>query len=91
MKRVKLTKKVKIEYFRNINIQSINDNNIFWKTIKPNFSDKNKTHNIILVDDGEIISDNTKIADIFNKYFVNIVKIHVYQKLVFQKNLGPRI
>ena len=36
----------------------------FWKTIKPNFSDKNQNHKIILVDDEEIISDNTKIADI---------------------------
>ena len=72
---VKLTKKVKIEYFRNINIQSIIDNKKFWKTIKPNFANKNKTHKIILVEGGEIICDNTKTADVFNDYFVNIVKV----------------
>ena len=72
---VKLTKKVKIEYFRNINIQSIIDNKKFWKTIRPNFANKNKTHKIILVEGGEIISDNTKTADVFNDYFVNIVKV----------------
>ena len=39
---VKLTKKVKREYFENLNINSVNDNKSFWKTIKPFFTDKNK-------------------------------------------------
>ena len=59
-----------------------------WKTIKPNFSDKIKTHKIILVDDGEIISDNTKIADIFNKYFVNIVKVLDIPEISLSKESG---
>ena len=71
---VKLTKKVKSDYFKNINIQSIIDNKNFWKTVKPNFSNKIKTGNIILLDDGKIISENTKIAEVFNDYFINIVK-----------------
>ena len=71
---VKLTKKVKTDYFRNINVQSIIDNKKFWKAVKPNFSNKIKTKKIILLEDGEIISDNTKIAEVFNDYFINIVK-----------------
>ena len=71
---VKLTKKVKTDYFKNINIQSIIDNKKIWKTVKPNFSNKIKTENIILLDDGKIISENTKIAEVFNDYFINIVK-----------------
>ena len=71
---VKLTKKVKTDYFKNINIQSIIDNKKIWKTVKPNFSNKIKTGNIILLDDGKIISENTKIAEVFNDYFINIVK-----------------
>ena len=71
---VKLAKKVKNDYFKNINIQSIIDNKKFWKTVKPNFSNKIKTGNIILLDDGKIISENTKIAEVFNDYFINIVK-----------------
>ena len=39
---VKLTKKVKREYFDNININSVNDNKTFWKTVKPFITDKNK-------------------------------------------------
>ena len=49
---VKLTKKVKREYFQNLNIKSINDNKTFWKTVKPFFSDKGNTdqRKIILVE-----------------------------------------
>ena len=67
---VKLTKKtVKIEYFKNINIQCIIDDKKLWKTLKPNFSNKIKTEKIILLEDGEIISENTKITEVFNDYF----------------------
>ena len=71
---VKITKKAKKDYFQNINIKSVNDNKKFWKTIKPNFSNKNKTQKIILVENGEILSENVKIAEVFNDYFINIVK-----------------
>ena len=71
---VQLTKKVKIEYYRNINIQSVMDNRKFWKTVKPNFTDKNKAQKIILVEDGEIISESTKNTEVLNDYFINIGK-----------------
>ena len=71
---VKLTKKAKSEYFKNINLNILNDNKTFWKTIKPIFSDKNKTHKILLVENGEIISDNKKMTEIFNDHFTNIIK-----------------
>ena len=71
---VKMTKKAKKEYFNNINIKSLNDNKRFWKIIKPNFTNKNKTQKIILVENKEIIKENKEIAEIFNNYFVNIVK-----------------
>ena len=72
---VKLTRKVKREYFENLNINSVKDNKTFWKTIKPNFTNKsNKSAKIILVENDEIISDNKKIAEIMNSYFVNITK-----------------
>ena len=71
---MKLTKKVKTEYFENINIQFIIDNKKFWKTVKPNFSNKIKTEKIILLKNGAIISENTKIVELFNDYIINIVK-----------------
>ena len=72
---VKLTKKVKREYFESLNINSITDNKKFWKAIKPHFSDKDKRNaKIILVENEDIISDNKNIAKTMNEYFVNITK-----------------
>ena len=74
--RVKLTKKVKREYFQNLKITSINDNKTFWKTVKPFFSDKgNKDQKkIILVENGEIIRNDKINATSFNNYFINITR-----------------
>ena len=72
---VNLTKKVKREYFANLNIKSINDNKTFWRTIKPFFTDKNKkSGKIVLVENNEIIMDNKYNADVMNDYFVNITQ-----------------
>ena len=51
------------------------DNKKFWKTVKPLFSDKVKAKTVIkLVENDAMIDDDPKIAQIFNEYFVNIVK-----------------
>ena len=72
---VKLTKKIKREYFEKLNINSVNDNKKFWNTIKPFFSDKNKkSGKIILVENNEIVMDNQMNAEIMNEYFVNITQ-----------------
>ena len=58
---VKLTKKVKREYFERLKINSANDNKIFWKTVKPFYTDKNKKNGkIVLAEDNRIITDNVK-------------------------------
>ena len=72
---VKLTKKVKREYFQKLDINYIKDNKMFWKTIKPLFSNKgSKSTKIILVENDEIVSDDKKTGEIMNEYFVNITK-----------------
>ena len=73
---VKLTKKVKREYFQNLKITSINGNKTFWKTVKPFFSDKgNKDQKKnILVENGEIIRNDKINAISFNDYFINITR-----------------
>ena len=40
---VKLLRKTKVEYFQNMNVNKVNDNKMFWKTMKPRFSNKCKT------------------------------------------------
>ena len=56
-------------------MNDINDNKIFWKIIKPTFTNKgNKTSKIILVEKDEILSDSTKVSEMLNDYFVNVTK-----------------
>ena len=72
---VRVTKKVKREYFENLNINFVNENKTFWTTVKHYFSNKNMKHSkIVLVENNEIISDNKKNAEIMNNYFVNITQ-----------------
>ena len=47
----------------------------FWQNVKPLFSNKVKAKTVIkLVENDAVIDDESKIAKIFNKYFVTIVK-----------------
>ena len=73
---LKLTKKAKKDYFHNLNINDINDSKKFWKTVKPFFTSKGikGSGKIILVEKEEIISDNGKITEIMNNYFVGITR-----------------
>ena len=59
-----LLRKVKQNYYENLNVKVISDNKTFWKNIKPLFSDKNPTK-ITLREDKEIISDNRKCTECF--------------------------
>ena len=58
----------------------VSDNKKFWKNVKPLFSDKCvSANNITLVEKTsvlkeEIISDEEKLANIFNKFFSGAVK-----------------
>ena len=50
---VKLTRNVKREYFENLKLNSITDNKKFWKTVKPNFTNKNKKNDKIILVENE--------------------------------------
>ena len=69
---VKLVRSAKKAYYSNL---SINDNKKFWKMVKPLFSEKvNTNENITLVENNNIISSETEIAEKLNTFFSNIVK-----------------
>ena len=69
-----LFRKEKTCYFNNINTKSIVDKKCFWKTLKSLFSDKNRFQEMIaLIKKIEIISNELKVVQTFNNYFVNIV------------------
>ena len=71
----KILKENNKEYFNNISIKNICDNKKFWRTIKPFFTDKNKSgNNIILTENDRIINDDQNIANILVDHFTNITK-----------------
>ena len=76
---VKLIRKTKRNYFKNIDINFVSDNKRFWQTIRPAFTNKIKAQNkIILVEDENIISSSKVIAETMNDYFINITKsLHI--------------
>ena len=57
-----------------LNIKQVSDNKLFWKSLKPFFSDKgSNSSKITLVEENNVISDE-EIANIMNNYFINVTK-----------------
>ena len=70
-----LLQKEKRDYFENIDTLKISDNKMFWKTVKPVFSNKSvNRESITLVKANKILSENLEVAETFNAFFSNIVK-----------------
>ena len=59
---VKLLQQKKRQYFENLNLSSITDNKLFWKTVSPLFTEKNgsKNNKITLVEGGKVLTDIQK-------------------------------
>ena len=81
-----LIRKTKKAYFNSLKTDTIVNSKTFWKTVKPFLSDKSLANNkITLIENDEIISNETKLAETFNNYFVNIVPslgIHINDNLI---------
>ena len=72
---VKLLRKAKFDYYKNIDLGNLTDNHKFWKTVKPLFSDKVQVNSAItLIEDGKMVSEDSEIAEIFNHFFANITE-----------------
>ena len=72
---MKLLTKTKKEFCNNLNIKYITENKLFWKTVKLSFTDETSKDKIItLVENNKVVSDESKLVEIFSKYFGNIVR-----------------
>ena len=73
---VKLLRLKKQKYYESLDISKITDNKTFWKTTSPLFSKKDYSTNsrITHLKNGEILSEESKLTDTFNKFFSNVVK-----------------
>ena len=81
-----IIRQAKKNVFSNLNTNIVTDNKTFWKTLKLFLTDKVKTKSKITFIEkeykdsstepsDEIISDEEKVAEIFNDFFVNTVPI----------------
>ena len=72
----KLTDDAKTQYFSNATANGTMTNKEFWKIMKPALTNKGflGSDAIILEENGEIISDESKLVDIFNNHYINIVE-----------------
>ena len=60
---VSLLRKVKDEYYSNLNEKDVTDNKMFWKIVKPFFSDKvTSSEKITLIEKDEIIGNDSDTA-----------------------------
>ena len=72
---MKLLRKNKKEFYNNTTVKYITKNKLFWKTVKPSFTDKPlKDERINLFENNKFVSDEIKLVEIFSKYFGNIVQ-----------------
>ena len=70
---VNLLRNVKKEFYGNLNTNVLTENRTFWKTVKPFLSEKSKkASKITLIENEKIVSEDKKIAKIFNDYFISI-------------------
>ena len=74
----KLLRKTKEDYYSKVNPKLVSDNKIFWRTIKPYFSDKENFSNKIIISKKNKknykVSDNTRLSEVFNEHLINITK-----------------
>ena len=70
-----MLRKNKKAYFEKLSIKEIGGNKTFRKTVWPYFNDKdNKSSKITLVENNFVIADEERVAELMNKYFINIAK-----------------
>ena len=70
----KLVKKTKRNFYNNLNVNKITNNKSFWKTIKPNFTDKTlKGEKISLAENDTTFSAENKVPEIFQSYFDGVL------------------
>ena len=71
---VSLFRKIKKDYFNNLDCKNIIDNKSFWKHVKPLLLEKNaRSNKITLVEDNSILENNDKIAETFNNFLTSAV------------------
>ena len=85
---VSLLRRIKKNFYENLDPKLISDNKKFWKQVKPIiFSDKSpRNGNILLLEDDDIIRNPTKCAEIFNRYFISAIESLEIDRTLYTNN-----
>ena len=71
---VSLLRRIKKNYYSNINEKNITDNKKFWKTVTPFFLDKILSNEkITLMENDKVINNDNETANIMNTFFCDRV------------------
>ena len=88
---VSLLRQNKKDYFETLDMKSVTDNKMSWKTVAPLFSNKSRaSNNITLSENEKLITNDQKSAEVFNNYFNSIVEklnIQIDQNLLNDASL----
>ena len=72
---VPLLRKSKKKYHENLDERNLMDNKLFWKIIKPSFSDKIVTRDRIhLTKNGEVVKTELETAETLSNFFGDVIK-----------------
>ena len=70
-----MNRKAKRDFFHSVDINAIDNDKKFWKAVKPMFYGGNPMgEKIVLIEEGEVISDDKVIAECLNSDFVKITE-----------------
>ena len=83
-----LSKFAKKFNFNKVTSKSFVSNKAFWNTLKPFLTNKGflTNENITVKHKDKIVSDNSKLAHLFNNYYINIVENYINGRLHFLIN-----
>ena len=70
-----LLRRTKKEYYGSLDPKKVADNRTFWRAVKPFLSNKSiENKKIILVENEEILTNDSSVAKVLNNLFSNIVE-----------------
>ena len=68
-----MNRKGKRDFYHSVDINAIDNDKKFWKAVKPMFPSGNPMgEKAVLIEEGEVMSDDKVIAECLNSHFVNI-------------------
>ena len=70
---VSLLRQNKKDYFETLDIKSVTEHRMFWKTVSPLFSNKSKASNKITSENEKLIINDQKCTGVFNNCFSCVV------------------